>query len=96
MPSNCFLVSSTTSTSIHPIWRCAVYLPSIGIVKRRAFLRPDAPTRDLLDKAVRTASRMSHAIAYQPSAMVPNGLYYANRCWINPSPGNATFTADRL
>ena len=68
-------------------------LAGIGIVKGGAFA-PEAPILDLLDKAARTASRMSHAIAYQPSAMVPNGLYYANRRWINPSPGNATFTAD--
>jgi hypothetical protein len=37
---------------------------------------------------------MGHVLAYQPSGMVPNGLYYANRRWINPFPTNATFTAD--
>ncbi len=68
-------------------------LAGIGIIKDRSF-SPDAPTRDMLDKAARTASRIGHAIAYQPSAMVPNGLYYANRHWINPFPTNATFTAD--
>ena len=47
-------------------------LAGIGIVKDGPFA-PDAPTRDLLDKAARTASRISHAIAYQPPAMVPNG-----------------------
>jgi len=68
-------------------------LAGIGIIKDRSF-SPDAPTRDLLDKAARTASRIGHAISYQPSAMVPNGLYYSNRRWINPFSTNATFTAD--
>src|SRR5260370_13577540 len=68
-------------------------LAGVGIVKERSF-SPEAPTRDLLDKAARTASRIGHAISYQPSAMVPNGLYYPNRRWINPFPANATFTAD--
>jgi hypothetical protein len=68
-------------------------LAGIGIIKDRSFV-PDAPTRDLLDKAARTASRMGHALAYQPSATVPNGLYYPNRRWINPFSTNATFTAD--
>jgi hypothetical protein len=68
-------------------------LASIGIIKDRSF-SPDAPARDLLDKAARTASCIGHAISYQPSAMVPNALYYANRHWINPFSTNATFTAD--
>ena len=68
-------------------------LAGIGIIQGKPFA-PDAPSSDLLDKAARTASRMGHAIAYQPSAMVSNGLYYANRHWINPFPTNATFTAD--
>ena len=68
-------------------------LAGIGIIKDRSFT-PDRPTLDLLDKAARTASRMGHAIAYQPSTLVPNGLYYANRRWIDPFPGNATFTTD--
>jgi len=68
-------------------------LAGIGIVKDRSF-SPDASTRDLLDKAARTASRISHAISYQPSAMVPNGLYYPNRRWVNPLSTNASFTAD--
>jgi hypothetical protein len=68
-------------------------LAGIGIIKDRSFV-PDAPTRDLLDKAARTASRMGHGIAYQPSATVPNGLYYPNRRWTNPFSTNATFTAD--
>jgi hypothetical protein len=68
-------------------------LAGIGIIKDRSFA-PDGPTLDQLDKAARTASRMAHAISFQPSMLVPNRLYYANRRWINPFPGNATFTAD--
>jgi hypothetical protein len=68
-------------------------LAGLGIIQDKPFA-PDGPTLDLLDKAARTASRIGHAIAYQPSAMVPNGLYYANRHWINPFPTNAAFTAD--
>jgi hypothetical protein len=68
-------------------------LAGLGIIQDKPFA-PDGPTLDLLDKAARTASRIGHAIAYQPSAMVPNGFYYANRHWLNPLPTNATFTAD--
>src|SRR5437868_8505677 len=52
-------------------------LAGIGVIKDRSF-SPDAATRDLLDKAARTASRMGHAIAYQPSTMIPKGVYYPN------------------
>lgn len=68
-------------------------LAGIGIIQGKPF-NPDAATLDVLDKAARTASRIGHALSYQPSSMVPNGLYYANRHWINPLPTNATFTAD--
>jgi hypothetical protein len=68
-------------------------LAGIGIIQGKPF-KPDAATLDVLDKAARTASRIGHALSYQPSAMVPNGLYYANRHWINPLPNNANFTAD--
>jgi hypothetical protein len=68
-------------------------LADVGIIKGKAFA-PDAATLDILDKAARTASHISHAISYQPSSMVPNGLYYPNRHWIDPLPTNASFTAD--
>jgi hypothetical protein len=68
-------------------------LAGIDIIQGRPFA-PDGPTLEVLDKAARTASRMGHVLAYQPSAMVPKGLYYANRHWINPFPTNGTFTAD--
>jgi len=68
-------------------------LAGIGIVKGQPF-SPDAATRDLLDKAARTASRMGHAIGYEGMPMIPGFRYYPDRHWINPFPGNADFTAD--
>jgi hypothetical protein len=68
-------------------------LAGIVIVKGQPF-SPDASTRDLLDKAARTASRMGRAIGYEGMPMIPGFRYYPDRQWINPSPGNADFTAD--
>jgi hypothetical protein len=68
-------------------------LAALGIVKGKPF-SPDAATRDLLDQAAKTASRMGHVIAYQGMPMISNFFYYPDRHWINPFPGNATFTAD--
>jgi hypothetical protein len=68
-------------------------LASLGIIKGHPF-RPDAHTRGILDKAARTASRIGHAITYEPQPIVPNGTWYEDRRWLNVFPGNATFTAD--
>jgi hypothetical protein len=68
-------------------------LAALGIIKGKPFA-PSADTRELLDKAARTAARMGHIIAYQPSPMTPNGIYYRDRKWLNAFPGNALFTAD--
>ena len=68
-------------------------LAGIGIIKDRSFT-PDRPTLDLLDKAARTASRMGHAIAYQPSALVPKRTLLCESPLDRPVPGNATFTTD--
>jgi hypothetical protein len=65
----------------------------IGIVKGKPFA-PDAPARALLDQAARTATRMGHVVAYTPSTMVKNGLFWPDRRWINVFPGNASFTSD--
>jgi len=66
---------------------------SLGIIKGEPF-EPDARARALLDRAARTAIRMSHASAYTPLPPVKNGLWYKDRRWINVFPGNATFAAD--
>jgi hypothetical protein len=65
----------------------------LGIVKGKPFA-PDASARALLDKAARTATRMGRVMAYTPSPLVTNGLWYPDRHWINVFPGNATFTSD--
>ena len=67
-------------------------LAALGIEKGKPF-KPDAHTRELLDKGAKTAYRIGHAIAYEPVAIVPNGLWYKDRRWVNVFPGNATFTA---
>jgi hypothetical protein len=66
---------------------------ALGIVKGQPFA-PDASTRALLDQAALTATRIGHVTAYTPSPLVKNGLWYADRHWVNVFPGNATFTSD--
>jgi len=66
---------------------------AFGIEKGKPF-KPDAHTRDILDKATKTAYRIGHAIAYEPATILPNGLWYKDRHWANVFPGNPTFTAD--
>src|SRR6185295_8974892 len=68
-------------------------LASLGIIKGKPF-SPDDDTRYILDKAAKTASRIGHAISYEPQAIVPNGVWYEDRRWLNVFPGNATFTAE--
>jgi hypothetical protein len=67
-------------------------LAALGIEKGKPF-KPDAHTHEMLDKGAKTAYRIGHAIAYEPLAIVPNGLWYKDRRWANVFPGNATFTA---
>ena len=68
-------------------------LATLGIVKGQKF-EPDAHTRELLDLAARTATRISHGTSYDPSPTLTNGYWYKDRQWINVFPGNATFTGD--
>ncbi len=37
---------------------------------------------------------MGHVMAYTPSPLVKNELWYPDRHWFNVFPGNATFTSD--
>jgi hypothetical protein len=59
-------------------------LASIGIVKGRPFA-PDAKTRQILDRAAKTAYKMSRVIGFQDKV---NGLdlhvYPDRSCWLNP------------
>jgi hypothetical protein len=58
-------------------------LAAIGIIKGQPFT-PDAHTREILDRAAKTAYKMSRAIGFQE---VLNGVslrVYSDRRWINP------------
>ena len=66
---------------------------TLGTVKGKPF-SPDAKSKALLDKAARAATRIAHVVAYTPSPLVPNALYYKDRHCINVFPGNATFTSN--
>jgi hypothetical protein len=66
-------------------------LASIGIIKGQPF-KPDAHTREILDKAAKTAFRIGRAVSYDPPQTVPNTRWYADRKWINPFPANTEFT----
>jgi hypothetical protein len=65
----------------------------LGIVKGQPFA-PDAKVRAVLDKAARTATRMGHVVAYTPSPLLKDQLWYPDRHYINAFPANATFTTD--
>jgi len=67
-------------------------LAALGMVKGQPF-EPDARLRALLDKGAKTAYRINHTLVYAPFTIVPDGLFYPNRRWMNVFPGNATFTA---
>lgn len=68
-------------------------LAALGIIKGQPF-QPDATTRELLDLAAKTASKIGHAVSYTAQTIVPNGTWYPDRKWLNVFPGNATFTAE--
>ena len=67
-------------------------LAALGIIKGQPF-HPDEHERTLLDKGAKTAYRINHTLLYAPFAIVPDGLFYSDRHWMNVFPGNATFTA---
>jgi hypothetical protein len=77
-------------------------LAAIGIVKDRPF-NPDAHTREILDRAAKTAYKMSRVVGFEE---VVSGhsfrVYPDRRCWINPfadgtptNPGGMKDTALR-
>jgi hypothetical protein len=66
---------------------------TLGIVKGQPFA-PDDKTRAVLDQAARTATRMGHVMVYTHSPLVKNQFWYPDRHYIDPFPGNATFTSD--
>ena len=64
----------------------------LGIVKGQPFA-PDAKARALLDQAARTAMRIGHVVAYTPSPLLKDQLWYPDRHYLNAFPANATFTS---
>lgn len=66
-------------------------LAAIGIVKGKAF-QPDSKQAELLDLAATTGAKFGMAVSYTPQSIVPEGVWYPDRRWLNVFPGNAFFT----
>jgi len=58
-------------------------LAAIGIVKGQPF-KPDVRTREILDRAAKTAYKMSRVIGFQESVGGRDFRVYPDRRWINP------------
>jgi hypothetical protein len=58
-------------------------LASIGIIKGQPF-NPDAKTRTILDKAAKTAYKMSRVIGFQEAVGGRDFRVYPDRHWLNP------------
>ena len=58
-------------------------LAAIGIVKGQPF-KPDAKTRTILDRAAKTAYKMSRVVAYENNTSGLSLLVYPDRRWLNP------------
>ena len=58
-------------------------LASIGIIKGQAFT-PDSHTREILDRAAKTAYKMSRVIGFQDTVSGRSFLVYPDRRWLNP------------
>ncbi len=58
-------------------------LASIGILKGQPF-NPDAPTREILDRAAKTAYKTSRVIGFQEELNGGSLRVYPDRRWINP------------
>jgi hypothetical protein len=58
-------------------------LAAIGIVKGQPF-NPDAHTREILDRAAKTAYKMSRVIGFQEAVGGRDFRVYPDRRWINP------------
>jgi hypothetical protein len=58
-------------------------LAAIGIIKGQPF-NPDARTREILDRAAKTAYKMSRVIGFQEAAGGRDFRVYPDRHWVNP------------
>lgn len=72
-------------------------LAAIGIVKGQPFT-PDAHTRQILDRAAKTAYKMSRVIGFEEALNGSSMRVYSDRRWINPmnnaTPPNPRTTLD--
>jgi len=59
-------------------------LASIGIIKGQPF-NPDARTREILDRAAKTAYKMSRVIGFQEQVSGRDFRFWPDRHWINPA-----------
>jgi hypothetical protein len=75
------LVDSEGANLAEPDW--LGMLASIGIVKGQPF-NPDAPTRAILDRAVKTAYKMSRVVGFEEVVSGRSFLVYPDRHWLNP------------
>jgi hypothetical protein len=72
-------------------------LASIGIVKGQAF-NPDAATRTILDRAAKTAYKMSRVVGFEEAVSGRSFRVYPDRRWVNPiadgTPANPSGAMD--
>jgi hypothetical protein len=58
-------------------------LAAIGIIKGEPF-KPDAHTREILDRAAKTAYKMSRVVGFQETLDGASLRMYSDRRWVNP------------
>jgi len=75
------LVDSEGTNLADPDW--LGMLASIGIVKGQPF-NPDAATRAILDKAAKTAYKMSRVVCFEDVVTGRSFRVYPDRRWVNP------------
>jgi len=72
-------------------------IATIGIVKGQPF-NPDAPTRAILDRAAKTAYKMSRVIGFEEAVAGRSYRVYPDRRWLNPladgTPSNPSGALD--
>jgi hypothetical protein len=77
------LVDSEGDNLAGPDW--LGMLAAIGIVKGQPFT-PDAHTREILDRAAKTAYKMSRVIGFEQTVDGLSMKIYPDRHWLNPMP----------
>ena len=77
------LVDSEGANLAGPDW--LGMLAAIGIVKGQPFT-PDAHTREILDRAAKTAYKMSRVIGFEDVVGNRSLKLYSDRRWLNPFP----------